>query len=169
MKLTMPFDLMAWIATHREVLRPPVCNKELFRDAEFIVMVVGGPNSRSDYHDDPGAEIFYQIQGDMLLKTVQDGALVDIPIHQGEIFLLPPHVHHSPQRFADTVGIVIERQRQPDEKDGFVWYCQACGAKLHEEYLHVGDIEKDLGPVLERFDSSQAKRTCAQCGTVMAD
>lgn len=168
MKLTMPFDLMAWIDTHRESLRPPVCNKEVFKDSEFIVMVVGGPNARTDYHDDPGAEIFYQVQGDMLLKTVQGGELVDIPIREGEIFLLPPHVHHSPQRFADTVGIVVERQRQPHEQDGFIWYCQSCGSKLYQAYLHVADIETDLPPVFDRFFATSANQTCDQCGTVMA-
>ena len=168
MKLAMPFDLLAWIGAHREFLRPPVCNKEVFKDSEFIVMVVGGPNARTDYHDDPGAEIFFQVEGDMILKTVQNRELIDIPIRQGEIFLLPPHVHHSPQRFADTVGIVIERQRAPHEQDGFIWYCQSCGAKLYDEYLHVADIERDLPPVFERFYAEASNRLCPQCGTVMA-
>ena len=162
----LPFNLMRWIEAHREQLKPPVCNKEVFKDSEFIVMVVGGPNARSDYHDDPGAEIFYQIEGDMLLKTVQDGAPVDIPIRKGEIFLLPPHVHHSPQRFADTVGIVVERQRRPDEQDGFIWYCDGCGQHLYQEYLHVADIEQDLPAVFERFYSDPAHQTCSRCGTV---
>ena len=169
MKLTMPFDLMGWINANREALRPPVCNKEVFRASEFIVMVVGGPNARTDYHDDPGAEIFYQIEGDMLLKTVQDGELVDIPIRQGEIFLLPPHVHHSPQRFADTVGIVVERRRQESEQDGFIWYCQNCGHRLYEEYLHVSDIERDLEPVFARFYADPDRQICSECGTRLAD
>ncbi len=162
----LPFNLMRWIDTHRDQLKPPVCNKEVFKDSEFIVMVVGGPNARSDYHDDPGAEIFYQVEGEMLLKTVQDGAQVDIPIREGEIFLLPPHVHHSPQRFADTVGIVVERQRRPDEQDGFIWYCKGCGQQLYQEYLHVADIEKDLPPVFGRFHGDPAHQTCSHCGTV---
>lgn len=169
MKLAMPFDLLAWINAHREFLQPPVCNKEVFKDSEFIVMVVGGPNARTDYHDDPGAEIFFQLEGDMILKTVQNQELIDIPIRQGEIFLLPPHVHHSPQRFADTVGIVIERQRAPHERDGFIWYCQHCGAKLYDEYLHVTDIERDLPPVFERFYAEESNRLCRQCGTTMQD
>ena len=168
MKLSMPFDLMRWIDANRAALRPPVCNKEVFRASEFIVMVVGGPNSRTDYHDDPGAEIFYQIEGDMLLKTVQDGELVDIPIREGEIFLLPPHVHHSPQRFADSVGIVVERRRQESEQDGFIWYCQNCGHRLYEEYLHVSDIERDLEPVFQRFYADPDNQVCAECDTVLA-
>ena len=92
------FNFQQWIDEHRDVLKPPVCNKIIFEDAEFIVMVVGGPNSRQDYHYDPGEEFFYQIEGDMLLKIVQDGKFVDIPIREGEIFLLPSGVPHSHPR-----------------------------------------------------------------------
>ena len=106
----MPLKLLDWIDDNREHLKPPVCNKQMFEDSEFIVQVVGGPNSRSDYHVDEGPELFYQVEGEMLLKTVQDGEFVDIPIGEGEIFLLPPRMPHSPQRFKDTVGIVVERQ-----------------------------------------------------------
>ena len=93
-------------------MRPPVGNKRVFRDGDFVIMVVGGPNARKDYHVDPGEEFFYQIEGDMVLKTMQDGRPVDVPIREGEILLLPPLVPHSPQRRADTVGLVIERQRR---------------------------------------------------------
>ena len=161
------FDFRQWIEEHRDRLKPPVCNQVVFEDAEFIVMVVGGPNSRSDYHWDPGEELFYQIEGDMLLKTVQDGRHVDIPIRKGEIFLLPPRIHHSPQRFADTIGIVVERARRPGELDGFIWYCERCGAKLHEEFLELHDIEADLPPVFERFHADERHRTCKACGWVM--
>src|SRR5690606_37893512 len=68
-----PFNFRAWIDEHRELLKPPVCNKQVFEDSEFIIMVVGGPNSRTDYHDDPGEEFFYQLEGDMILRTIQDG------------------------------------------------------------------------------------------------
>ncbi len=162
-----PFNLMSWIERHREVLKPPVCNRQVFRDSEFIVMVVGGPNARTDFHHDEGPEIFYQVEGDMLLRTVQDGRLVDIPIREGEIFLLPPRLHHSPQRFADTIGIVVERQRRPEELDGFIWYCEQCGSKLYEEYLHVTDIETDLPPVFDRFYGDDSHRSCAACGWTM--
>lgn len=162
-----PFNLMSWIERHRDFLKPPVCNRQVFRDSEFIVMVVGGPNARTDFHHDEGPEIFYQIQGDMLLRTVQEGRVVDIPIREGEIFLLPPRVHHSPQRFADTIGLVVERQRRPEELDGFLWYCENCGNKLYEEHLHVADIESDLPPVFNRFYDNDAHRTCTACGWVM--
>jgi 3-hydroxyanthranilate 3,4-dioxygenase len=166
MKMTMPFKLLDWIDDNREHLKPPVCNKQLYEGGDFIVQVVGGPNSRSDYHVDEGPELFYQVEGEMLLKTVQDGQFVDIPIGEGEIFLLPPRVPHSPQRFPQTVGLVVERPRTADELDGFLWFCPKCANQLHEEYLHVSDIVQDLPPVFERFYGSVAARTCKRCGHV---
>jgi 3-hydroxyanthranilate 3,4-dioxygenase len=162
-----PINLTRWIEEHREHLRPPVCNKRIFPDAEFTVMIVGGPNSRRDYHDDPGEELFYQIEGDMLLKTMQDGRPVDVPIRAGEMFLLPAHVPHSPQRFANTVGLVVERPRLPDELDGFMWFCEQCNNRLHAEYFHLENIETQLAPVFERFFADEALRTCRRCGAVM--
>jgi 3-hydroxyanthranilate 3,4-dioxygenase len=167
MKTTMPFKLLDWIDDNREHLKPPVCNKQMFEDGDFIVQVVGGPNSRTDYHLDEGPELFYQVEGQMVLKTVQDGEFVDIPIGEGEIFLLPPRIPHSPQRMPKSVGIVVERTRAPHELDGFMWFCPSCANKLHEEYLHVKDIVKDLPPVFERFYGSVAARTCKRCGAVM--
>ncbi|CAN5127680.1 3-hydroxyanthranilate 3,4-dioxygenase [soil metagenome] len=162
-----PFNFREWIDRHRDALKPPVCNKQVFREAELIVMVVGGPNSRKDYHDDPGEELFYQLEGDMLLKTMQNGQPVDIPIREGEIFLLPAGLPHSPQRYADTVGVVVERRREPDEKDGFLWFCDNCHHRLYDEYLHVHDIENQLPPVFERFYADAANRTCDRCGSIM--
>ncbi|MFO7306436.1 MAG: 3-hydroxyanthranilate 3,4-dioxygenase [Gammaproteobacteria bacterium] len=161
-----PFNFRAWIDEHRELLKPPVCNKQVFEDSEFIIMVVGGPNSRTDYHDDPGEEFFYQLEGDMILRTIQDGKRVDIPIREGEIFLLPAHVPHSPQRFANTVGLVIERRRRPDEQDGFLWYCDQCTHLLYSEYVHVTDIEKQLPPIFDRFYQSEQHRRCPACGAL---
>lgn len=167
MTTMMPLKLLDWIDDNREHLKPPVCNKQIFEDSEFIVQVVGGPNSRTDYHVDEGPELFYQVEGEMLLKTVQDGRFVEIPIGEGEIFLLPPRVPHSPQRFKQTVGIVVERKRQAHELDGFVWFCPKCANKLHEEFLHVADIVKDLPPVFARFFADIEARTCKRCGAVM--
>lgn len=167
MRELKPFNFRQWIEDHRDALRPPVCNKQVFADSEFVVMVVGGPNSRKDYHDDPGEEFFYQLEGDMLLKTIQDGRRVDIPIREGEVFLLPPHMPHSPQRFADTVGLVVERPRTAGEQDGFLWFCEYCDHKLHEEYFHLENIETQLAPVFERFYSDEQLRRCGNCGQVM--
>lgn len=161
------FNFRDWIDEHREFLKPPVCNRQVFRDSEFIIMIVGGPNSRKDYHYDVGEEFYYQLEGDMLLKTMQGGRPVDIPIGEGEILLLPGRIPHSPQRSAGTVGLVIERERGPHEEDGFIWYCDLCHRKLHEEFLHVSDIESDLPPVLERFYSRPERRSCDSCGHVM--
>ncbi len=161
------FNFKEWIDEHRDVLQPPVCNKQVFSDSEFIIMVVGGPNSRKDYHYDEGEEFFYQLEGDMLLKTMQNGKPVDIPIREGEIFLLPARMPHSPQRFANTVGLVIERKRREDEKDGFMWFCETCNHKLYEEYFHLTDIETQLTPVFDRFWLNELNRTCSQCGTVL--
>src|SRR5262245_36855836 len=127
------FNLQDWIERHRQYLKPPVCNRQVFRESEFIIMVVGGPNSRADYHDDPGDEFFYQLEGEMVLRTMQSGKRVDIPIRAGEILLLPGHVPHSPQRYPNSVGLVIERIRQPQEQDGFLWYCEHCDAQLYAE------------------------------------
>ncbi|MDX1481550.1 MAG: 3-hydroxyanthranilate 3,4-dioxygenase [Woeseiaceae bacterium] len=167
MKSLTPFNFQQWIDDHRDKLKPPVCNQQVFEENDFIVMVVGGPNSRTDYHHDEGPEFFYQIEGDMLLKTIQDGERVDIPIREGEILLLPPRVPHSPQRFADTVGLVIERKRLPDELDGFMWFCENCNHKLYEEFLYVDDIVGQLPPVFDRFYGSEENRRCDECGTVM--
>lgn len=159
------FNFRTWIDEHREFLRPPVCNQLVFEDSEFIIMVVGGPNARNDYHDDPGEEFFYQLEGDMLLRTMQENGRVDIPIREGEILLLPPRIPHSPQRYANTVGLVIERKRHPEEQDGFLWYCEHCQYPLFAEYLHVEDIVKQLPPIFDRFYGSPEKRTCPACGT----
>jgi len=167
MPLTPPFDLHSWIAKNRAALKPPVGNKLLFQDSEFVVMAVGGPNSRKDFHHDPGEEFFFQIEGDMLLKTVQDGRVTDVPIRQGQVFLLPAEVPHSPRRPAGSVGIVVERRRAAHELDGFSWYCENCGHRLHMERVAVGNIETQLPAIFSKFYSSLEQRTCSVCGTVM--
>ena len=167
MDVLTPFALMPWIEENRHLLKPPVGNKQIFENDEFIVMAVGGPNSRKDYHYDAGPELFYQLEGEMLLKTMQNGKPVDIPIRAGEMLLLPGGVPHSPQRFADSVGLVVERRRRPDEKDGLMWYCENCHDKLYEEYFVLKSIEKDFPPVFDRFFGDEELRTCKQCGAVM--
>ena len=161
--LPAPLDLKAWIDAHRHLLKPPVGNKCLY-DGDFIVMAVGGPNQRTDYHVDEGPEWFYQLEGEMVLRIQEDGCVRDIPIRAGETFLLPPRVPHSPQRMADSVGLVIERKRLPGERDGLMWFCPRCNAKLYEEFFELQDIERDFPPVFDRFYRSRALRTCPQCG-----
>jgi 3-hydroxyanthranilate 3,4-dioxygenase len=166
--LRAPINFQKWINDHREQLQPPVGNKLVFEDADFIVMVVGS-NTRRDFHVNEGEEFFYQVEGDMVLKVHDEGRLVDIPIQQGEIFLLPPRVPHSPRRPAHTVGLVIEKKREPGQLDGFQWYCENCGHKLHEEFLHVTNIVTQLPPLFQRFYGDESKRTCPRCGTRFPD
>jgi 3-hydroxyanthranilate 3,4-dioxygenase len=162
-----PFSFKKWIDENRKDLKPPVGNKQVYEDGDFIIMAVGGPNSRKDYHDDPGEEFFYQVEGDMVLRVMENGRPRDIPINEGEMFLLPAHVHHSPQRLANTVGLVVERKRAEGELDGFLWYCDKCHTKLHEEFLPLKNIVKDLPPLFDRFWNNEGARTCKKCGHVM--
>ncbi|MBX3696898.1 MAG: 3-hydroxyanthranilate 3,4-dioxygenase [Dokdonella sp.] len=161
--LTPAFNLQQWIDDHRHLLKPPVGNKCIV-DGDFFVMIVGGPNLRTDYHWDEGPEFFYQLEGEMVLKVQEDGQPRDIPIRAGEMFYLPPRVPHSPQRAAGSVGLVIERKRLAHEKDGLLWYCERCNHKLYEEFFTLDNIETDFPAVFERFYRSKEARTCASCG-----
>lgn len=162
-----PINLQQWIQDNQEFLKPPVCNKQVYAAGDFMIMVVGGPNSRKDYHDDVGEEFFYQIKGDLCLRLMENGQPRDVIIKEGELFLLPSHVFHSPQRFADTVGLVIERKRAADELDGFLWFCDECHHQLHSEYVPLKSIVEDLPPLFKRFWDDPHKRTCKSCGHVM--
>lgn len=162
-----PLNLVGWIEENRAFLKPPVANKLVWQDTEFNIMIVGGPNTRKDYHIDPGEEFFYQIEGDMVLKVIEDGEPRDIRIREGEIYLLPPNVPHSPQRFPDTVGMVVERRRTPDERDHLRWYCESCGEILFDSSFHCTDLGTQLKPIIEQFHESEDLRTCKTCGTVM--
>ena len=168
MALARPFNFQQWIDEHRHLLKPPVGNQQVFTDnKDFIVMVVGGPNARKDYHYDEGEELFLQLEGDIVIKVIEDGKPVDIPVRAGEIFLLPGGVPHSPRRPAGTVGLVLERYRTARELDGFLWFCENCDAKLHEEYAEITDIVQQLPPIMNRFWQSDELRTCRSCGTMM--
>ena len=167
MNAAPPFNLHRWIEQNRSLLKPPVGNKLLFEDGGFIIMAVGGPNSRKDFHHDPSDEFFFQVEGDIMLRIVQDERLIDVPIREGEIFLLPANVPHSPQRPAGTVGVVVERRRAPDELDGFSWYCENCGHRLFLTRVPVRNIETQLPEIFARFYASLRDRTCAVCGTVL--
>jgi len=167
MAVAAPFNFKTWIDEHRHLLKPPVGNVQVWEDSEFIVMVVGGPNSRKDYHYNEGEEFFFQLEGDVVVKIIDEGKPRDIHIKEGDIFLLPPRVPHSPQRGPNTAGLVIERKRETKELDGFQWYCENCGEKLYEEFEFVTDIVKQLPPIFERFYSNEEHTTCKKCGTHM--
>ncbi len=167
MAILPPIDFRRFIDEHRHLLKPPVGNLEVYKDHEFIVMIVGGPNSRTDFHVDPGEELFHQIEGDMTLRIVDDGVVRDVEIKEGQMFLLPAWVPHSPQRRENTVGLVVERRRRAGELDAFEWYYPQCSTRLYREDLQLSSIVADLPPVFERYESSLDKRTCKQCSYVM--
>lgn len=163
MSLGQPFRLDAWIEANRALLKPPVGNKCIV-DGDYIVMIVGGPNERDDFHIEEGPEWFQQIEGEMVLRVQEEGAVRDIPIAAGECFYLPPRVPHSPQRSAGSVGLVIERRRLADELDGLRWYCASCNHPVYEEFFALQNIETQFAAVFDRYYGSIAHRTCPQCG-----
>ena len=163
-----PFNFNDWIERNRSQLKPPVSNRQLFDEKTgMIVMIVGGPNTRVDFHDDPVEEFFYQLQGDMILKIAEKGKIYDVTIREGDVFMLPPHVRHSPQRpVAGSIGLVVEGNRSPEQKDGFEWFCFECGDTVHRVEVILNDIVADLPPLYEAFYASIENRTCKGCGTV---
>ncbi len=169
MAITKPFNFKKWIDDNRHLLKPPVGNKQVWTQVDdFIIMVVGGPNARKDYHYNEGEEFYYQLEGDIEVGIQDDGDAVTIPIKEGEIFLLPARVPHQPRRGPNTVGMVIERVRSKGEQDGLQWYCEKCNHKIYEEYFPLENIMTQFQGVFERFYSSESHRTCSSCGTVMA-
>lgn len=159
------FNLQGWIDAHRHLLKPPIGNKCIV-DGDFIVMAVGGPNARSDYHFEEGPEWFYQLEGEMLLKLQVDGKVVDLPIKAGEMYYLPPRVAHSPQRMPGSVGLVIERRRLAHEQDALMWFCDHCNEKLYEQFFHLENIETQFADIFAVFYASRLLRTCRACGAL---
>lgn len=164
---SLPFSLQRFIDDHRAELRPPVGSRPVFPAGDLVIMVVGGPNARSDYHVDPGPEFFYQLEGTLTLRTMAEGRPRDYAVQPGEVFLLPPLVPHSPQRPAGSVGLVIERRRGAGEHDAFQWYCPACHALLYEESFVLANVESQFPPIFERFYAERSRRACRACGTVL--
>ncbi len=168
MAIQRPFNLQKWIEENRDLLKPPVGNKNLYKDAgDYIVMIVGGPNARKDYHYNETEELFYQLEGDIEVTIQEDGKAVKVPIKEGEMYLHPAKVPHSPARPANTVGLVIERKREPGHTDGLMWFCDNCNNKLHDTYFHLEDVEKDFQPRFREFFNSEELRTCDNCGEIM--
>jgi len=166
MPVVPPINFKNWIEENRHLLKPPVGNKVVYEDGNFMIMVVGGPNSRKDYHVDPVEEFFYQLEGDMLLNIMENGKRVDVPIKEGEIFLLPKNVPHSPQRFENTVGLVVEYQREDGALDAFQWYCDECDEMLHEVTLDLENIVTQLPPLFDAYWKNMDARTCESCGAL---
>lgn len=160
-------NLKGWIEEHRDLLKPPVGNKMVWSDSEFLVMVVGGPNQRKDFHVEEGDEFFYQVEGEITVRIIVDGEIRDVRIGEGEMFLLPAGIPHSPQRPANTVGMVIERQRKTGELDHLRWYCESCMNVLHDAEFQLEDLGKQLKPIIENYYADETLRTCKECGAVM--
>lgn len=164
-----PFNLFKWIEENRDLLKPPIGNKNLYVEAgDFIVMIVGGPNARKDYHYNESEELFFQLEGDILVKIQEDGKSKDVHIKEGEIFLLPAKIPHSPIRGENTVGLVIERVRKvTDLMDGLMWFCDNCNHPLKTYTFKLENIENDFLSRFKEFYASKENRTCDNCGTVM--
>ncbi|MAJ97830.1 MAG: 3-hydroxyanthranilate 3,4-dioxygenase [Flavobacteriales bacterium] len=163
-----PFNLNKWIDENRSILKPPIGNKNLYNKAgDFIVMVVAGPNSRKDYHYNESEELFYQIEGNINILTQQNNKLVNIKVNEGDMFLLPAKIPHSPVRPKGSIGLVIEKVRTNKDKDGLIWFCENCNEKIFEEYFHLKNIEKDFNPVFKKFYNSEFLRKCKNCNFIM--
>ncbi|XP_034620357.1 3-hydroxyanthranilate 3,4-dioxygenase isoform X3 [Trachemys scripta elegans] len=151
-------NVRKWIEENKAAFLPPVCNK-LMHCQKLNVMFVGGPNQRKDYHIEEGEELFYQVEGDMCLKIIENGNHRDIHIREGEMFLLPARIPHSPQRYANTVGLVIERKRLNTETDGLRYYVGESTNVLFERWFHCEDLGTQLIPIIQEFFSSTQYHT----------
>ncbi|MFT7269863.1 MAG: 3-hydroxyanthranilate 3,4-dioxygenase [Roseivirga sp.] len=168
MVIKRPFNLQKWIDENRAILKPPVGNKNLYPEGtDYIVMIVAGPNARKDYHYNETEELFYQLEGNITVRIQEEGEAVDIPLGPGDMYLHPPKVPHSPIRSEGSIGLVIERVRKAEHKDGLMWFCDNCNTKLHDTYFDLTNIEKDFLPRFKEFYGSEEMRTCKSCGTVM--
>lgn len=169
MEINKPFNLNKWIEQNHELLRPPVGNKNIYRDSgDYIVMIVGGPNARKDYHYNETEELFYQLEGNIEIHVQEDGKKVTMELGPGDMYLHPAKIPHSPVRLPGSIGLVIERKRLgEDGKDGLMWFCEKCNHKLYEVYFPLDDIETDFLRHFSHFYQSEELRTCKKCGTVM--
>jgi 3-hydroxyanthranilate 3,4-dioxygenase len=167
MSIQHPLNFKKWIDENRHLLKPPIGNKVVYENTEFIVMVVGGPNARKDYHYNESEEFFYQLEGYIAVTIQVDDKAVELAIKEGEIFLLPPKVPHSPKRGANTIGLVMERKRRDNEKDGLLWFCEKCNNKLYEKYFSLTNIMTQFQETFVEFYGDDNLRTCKKCGYVM--
>lgn len=169
MAVQEPFNLNKWIEQNRESLKPPVGNRNLYRESgDYIVMIVAGPNARKDYHYNETEELFYQLEGNIEVHIQENGEKKTMKLGPGDMYLHPAKIPHSPVRHDDSIGLVVERKRLNEEgKDGLIWYCDNCNNKLHEVYFPLHDIETDFLKHFKDFYTNEELRTCNKCGEVM--
>lgn len=169
-RVDAPFNLDAWIAANLPASLGAIGNKEVFKKSDFIFQIIKGPNARNDFHLDPFDEIFYQISGHIFLHLIDErGKERKVRVEEGDVFLLPKNVFHSPRRPPGSVGLVIERPRGPDELDGAAWFCATCSAMLDKVDFHCADIEVGIKEIIDAFNADEKRRTCKQCGSVLPD
>lgn len=161
------FNLEGWIEDNKSAFSGPVANKEVFPRSEFIFQIIRGPNARSDFHVDPGDEIFYQLHGTIRVDVMDNGRRKQNVLNQGDVLLVPAGVPHSPLRPAGSWGLVVERKRRPDELDGILWFCQRCDTKLYEHRFACQNIETEIRAAIDDFFASDHYRTCTSCGSVL--
>ncbi len=167
MPILRPINFKKWIDDNRHLLKPPVNNKVVYEDTEFIVMVVGGPNARKDYHYNESEEFFYQLEGNIQVQVQEEGKAVTVDIKEGEIFLLPPRVPHNPMRGANTIGLVMERKRRDNEQDGLMWFCEKCNEPLYDKKFKLTNIMTQFQETFAYFYGNENLRTCKKCGHMM--
>ena len=163
-----PINIQSWIGKNAESLRPPVGGKAVWNDtADFMVVMLGG-NDRTDWHVNPTEEFFYQLEGDMTLKVREDGRTKNININAGEMYVLPANVPHSPQRPAETKGIVVERYRGTGQRDKIQWYCEQCDELVRsvEGEIQANTLVTFINDATAEYVADDANRTCPSCGHV---
>ncbi len=158
------FNLKQWVDENRGNWGQ---RRIIWEDSDFIAFVTRGPNSRTDFHIDPGDEIFYQLEGELNLHYMTPEPKHEIAvIREGELFLLPANVPHSPRRGEGSWTFVIERKRRPDEQDRFVWYCEKCGTKLYETTIRFNDPTDAVKRANDSMKTNKEMRPCPRCGEV---
>lgn len=169
MAIKAPFNLNKWLEENRDTLKPPVGNKNLYKDAgDYIVMVVAGPNARKDYHYNETEELFYQLEGNIEVHIQEAGKKRTMKLGPGDMYLHPAKVPHSPVRYENSIGLVIERKRKHlPENDGLLWFCDNCNNELYSVYFKLNDIEKDFLKHFKDFYGNEKLRTCDKCGNTM--
>jgi 3-hydroxyanthranilate 3,4-dioxygenase len=168
MELLSTYHLKKWVQENQSYFNPPFrTNKLLVHHKDFLVMVLRGPNTRLDFHIEPGDEFFYQVEGDMELHLKPEGERRQVvQIKEGEIFVCPGGLAHSPRRFDNTWGLVIERKRRLGEKEEFAWFCEKCDELVLSRIMDPDNIPAQVSQVYQEFNDNDQLRTCLACGYV---